>query len=59
MPRMIDVMCAYADGYRNGYKDAEYGKQYSDCTHYSGPDYEAGYDAGYEDGIYREVPEYC
>lgn len=58
MPTMIDSMSRYADGYRNGYRDAEYGKQYSECAHWSGCDYEAGYDAGYEDGAFHEVPEY-
>lgn len=48
---------SYEDGYRNGYTDAKYGKQYSETVHYRGSAYEYGYDTGYEDGIYNERPE--
>lgn len=44
----------YKDGYKDGYNSVEYREYSSTVTR----DYCIGYDVGYEDGVFREKPEY-
>lgn len=50
------MVLEYIAGYINGYADAQKNVRTPDCPQRH--DYNMGYDCGYEDGVYHEVPEY-
>lgn len=47
----------YCKGYVEGYRDAKRGRDYLIEIYRKSANYRYGYDSGYEDGVYNELPE--